>query len=414
MIYLAFKHILNRRRQSLFTLLGIYFGTAAFVVISGFFLGFREYLIGELVSGDAHIKITKNDEKIDDVMLAGFLKEPQEMFAWVQPPTSKLRELTIYNPLGWQELIQAHPAYSASEFLFSTTVLMTKAGASYSSTLIGVEAEQHLRITNIKEKMLHGDFSQLSRGMDLIVIGKSLADELALRLDDHVNVTSPLGQQFSMKVVGIFSGGSRMMERGSVYTGLTTAQKVAGQVGKINQISVRVKDHTVASSIANEWKSFSREKVESWDQANASFLSIFATQDMLRYATTSIILIVAGFGIYNVLSMVVMQKRRDVAILKSFGYEDSDILKLFLVQGITLGVIGSLLGTASGVLITQYLSTLTAGGPMGASKLRMSFDVSIYYRAILLGVGASLIAAYIPSRFASRMTPIEIIRSGAD
>lgn len=414
MIYLAIQHIINRRRQSLFTLLGIFFGTAAFIVISGFFLGFREYLIEQLVSGDAHIKITKSEEKLDATTIANYLKEPQEVFLWTELPNSKINDLDIYNRLGWMELIQSHPSFVAAEYQYSTTVLLERAGSSYSCTLTGVQADQHIKITNIKDKIIAGDFEELSRGMDLIVIGKALAEEMAVKVDDHINVVSSLGQSFSMKVVGIYSSGNRMGEKINAYTGLSTAQKISAQVGKINQISVRVKDYSIASKIADEWKTFSREKVESWDQANANFLSIFKTQDMLRYATTSVILLVAGFGIYNVLSMVVMQKRKDVAILKSIGYDNSDILKLFLFQGIALGAIGSILGALTGFLITKYLSTLTLSGPMGVQKISMSFDPSIYYRAILLGVGASIIAAYIPSRSASRLAPIEIIRSGAE
>ena len=414
MIYLALKHILTRRRQSLFTLLGIFFGSMAFVVISGFFLGFREYLIGELVSGDAHIKVTKNDEKIDDATITNYLRKTGEWLAWQETPNSRINNEDIYNPLGWLDLISRHPQFVASESQYSTTVLMNNYGISKSCNLIGVQPFEHVKITNIKDRMNSGRFEDLGKGMDLVVIGKALAEELAVRVDEHISVVSPKGVTFSLKVVGIYSTGNRMGEKSNIYTGITTAQKIGAEPGRITQISVKVKDYQLASQVSDEWKGFSREKVESWDQANASFLSIFQTQDMLRYATTTVILVVAGFGIYNVLSMVVMQKRKDVAILKSIGYENSDILKLFLTQGVALGFIGSVLGIGFGYLITLYLSTLSMGGPMGQSKVHMSFDSAIYVKAFVLGVGAAVVAAYIPSRSASRMTPIEIIRAGAE
>lgn len=414
MIFLALKHLVSRRRQSIFTLIGIFFGTAAYVIISGFFLGFREYLTDQLVSNDAHIKVTKNDEKTDTESIIEVLMRNNEHLAWIRQPNPRINASEIQNPLGWVEKIKSSPEVTAVGFQYSVTALISKAGISQSASLIGTEPDQQVKITNIETKMIKGQFKDLKRGLDLVVLGETLANDMGVTLDDIVTVSSATGLSFPMKVVGIYSLGNRHSERGTVYTSLSTAQKLGAQNGQINQISIKTKDYYKAASIADDWKSFSKDKVESWDQANASFLSIFQTQDIMRYSTITILLLVAGFGIYNILSMVVMQKRRDIAILRSMGFDAEDILVLFLLQGSILGTLGSFLGVFVGYFICGYLETLTMGGPAGGTHMHIAYDYDIYVKAVVLGIGASMIAAYLPSRSASLMTPIDIIRAGAE
>lgn len=415
MIFLALKHLISRKRQSFFTLVGIFFGTAAFVIISGFFLGFRNYLTDQLVSGDAHIKVTKNNEKTDAESIIEVLQRGSgEHLNWLQRPNPRLNVSEIKNPQGWIEKIKSNTEVVAVGFQFSTTALITKSGLSQSASIVGTDIEEQAKITNIASKVIKGSFLDLRKGLDLLVIGETLAEDLGVSVDDFVKVTAANNLSYPMKIVGIFSSGNKQGERATAYTSLTTAQKIASQNGKINQISVKVTDTLRAADIANSWKNFSKDKVESWDQASASFLSIFQTQDIMRYATTTILLLVAGFGIYNILSMVVMQKRKDIAILRSMGFDDLDVLQLFLIQGMILGIVGSFFGILSGYGICRFLETLTMGGPGGVRAVAMSFDVSIYLQSLLLGIGVSCLAAYLPSKSAARMTPIDIIRAGAE
>lgn len=411
MIYLAFKHLFYRKRQTFFTIIGIFFGSAAFVIISGFFVGFKNFMTENLVSGDAHIKITKNDEKIDPSIIEHALFDKLEKVTWVRPPNPKINVQEIRNPQGWIERAKSHAEVIAVGTQYSTSAYVSKAGVSISSSIIGTEPEQQLKITNIGTKMTAGQFRDIGRGNDRVVIGKTMADELSVQINDTVSITTGSGLIFPVKIVGFYETGNPRSDRGTLYTSLSTAQKIGGQNGAINQISIKTKDYRHAADIATLWKRNSRDKVESWDQANSGFLSMFQVQDMMRFLIILIILIVAGFGIYNILSMVVMQKRKDIAILRSMGFDDGNVLFLFLFQGVLLGAGGSLLGLIFGYGVCLYLQTLSFG-PGG--KLSIAFTPDIYASALFLGIGASCIAAYLPSRSASKLTPIEIIRSGAE
>ena len=134
-------------------------------------------------------------------------------------------------------------------------------------------------------------------------------------------------------------------------------------------------------------------------------------QDFVRYAIVTVILLVAGFGIYNILSMLVNQKRREIAILRSMGYLPSEIIFLFFAQGLVLGLLGSLAGCIFGYAACRYLQTLPFASGLGSGNLMVSFRPSFYVTGFAFATAASAIASILPARAAGKMTPVEIIRS---
>lgn len=169
--------------------------------------------------------------------------------------------------------------------------------------------------------------------------------------------------------------------------------------------------------MARAWAALGSDKVESWDQKNANIFQVFRIQDAVRFLSIGAIMVVAGFGIYNILNMTVMQKRRDVAILRSMGWATRDVVALFLVQGLILGFSGIALGLSFGFGLSFYLETIPLGeGPFGGGvgHLLVSRAPSIYLQAALLALASTLLASVLPARAAGRLSPIEIIRRGAE
>ena len=198
---------------------------------------------------------------------------------------------------------------------------------------------------------------------------------------------------------------------------LADIQAINQTPNQVNEIAVRLHDYSLAASIANTWSTLGSEKVQSWDQINANIYDVFKLQDAVRFLSIGSILVVAAFGIYNVLNMTVMQKRKDIAILRSLGYSQNDIISLFFSQGLILGVAGALFGVLFGYLISKYMSTISfSGGPMGSGtgKIVVSFDPEIYINAGTLALVSAILASFFPARAAGKLTPIEIIRAGAD
>jgi lipoprotein-releasing system permease protein len=211
------------------------------------------------------------------------------------------------------------------------------------------------------------------------------------------------------KVVGTFRLGVQQLDDAFIYAALRDVQQLNGTPGRISQIAIRLLDVADARARAEVWARGSLDKVQSWDQANANFLQIFKIQDIFRIFITFGILLVAAFGIYNVLSIIVNQKKREIAILRALGYPPRDILNLFLIQGSILGGLGGIVGLIFGFGICYFLTTLEFD--FGSRRgLTVSFDPSIYVQGFFMSFIASIIASVIPAREASRMTPIDIIR----
>ena len=216
------------------------------------------------------------------------------------------------------------------------------------------------------------------------------------------------------KVIGRFSTGNRGSDM-QAYGALNDVQKLNGTPNQVNEIGVRLKDYTQAAAIATNWSKIAPERTESWDQQNANILSVINLQTVLRWTMTMTVIIVAGFGIYNILNMTVTQKRQDIAILRSMGYDTFDVIMLFFSQGLIIGICGGILGLICGYFLCLYLQTIPFSGGHTydpQAHLRISLSFGIYVQALLLSLFSSSLASILPARAASKLTPIEIIRTG--
>lgn len=416
MLSLAIKYLLARKRQTILTLLGIFFGTTAFVVISGFFLGFRGYLIDQLVNNNGHVYIQSREDFITEHLLDDnfFGKDYLHVF-WPSPPSGRIDSDMVENPTQWYKRLAADPRVLAFSPQLTAAVILSKAKAQVTATLTGCSPEQQTRVTTIADYMTEGRFEDLSVGGNRIVIGEELRKKLGVRVSQSVLVSLAGGQALPFKVVGIYETGNKISDA-FAYGSLQNVQKINQTPNRVNAITVKLKDFTLAKTMAASWRYGSREKIESWDERNSSIFNIFKLQDAIRYLTILCIMIVAGFGIYNVLNVTVIQKRKDIAILRSLGFENKDIVSLFLHQGLVLGLTGAVLGLIAGYAACLYLQTVPFGGsPMGGSGyLQISLDPVIYLSAFALALFATALASYLPSHAAGKLTPIDIIRSGTE
>jgi lipoprotein-releasing system permease protein len=155
----------------------------------------------------------------------------------------------------------------------------------------------------------------------------------------------------------------------------------------------------------------SSDTVESWDQRYKSRLEMMKTQDTIRNITTISFIIIIAFGIYNILNMAVNHKTKDIAILRSIGFNQNDTVFLFLIQGALLGLIGGILGVSAGFGICKLLESMKI--QMGPRTMTIAWDIAIYLKAFFLVTFSALIASYFPAKAAGKLSPIEIIRGAA-
>lgn len=413
MMFLSLRHLMTRKKQSFLILLGIIIGTTAYVAISGMMLGFQTKLMDQLVNNDAHIRISAREELLTPEKLASF-SEAAHVF-WIIPPSGRKDSAKIEYPVGWFEKLNSDPDVVAYSPQVNLNVIFNRGRLTQAGRMIGSDPFKQERVTNIKQYMIAGKFLDLGNAGSRIIIGKALMENMGARLFETLLISSGKGSPLPFKIIGTYETGIRTIDETTVFASLADAQKLRGTPSEITDIAVKVSNPYEVEKKSAVWKMASREKILSWKESSASILSVFKTQDIVRNAMTISIILVAGFGIYNILSILVTQKKRDIAILRSMGYSPRDIVELFFNQGMLLGMIGGILGLVLGFLICVMMSHIeVVPGRLGSSTGRMiiSFDFIIYIKAILIALASALFSSIFPARIAGKLEPMDIIRSG--
>lgn len=413
MFFLAVRHLLSRKRQTALTLMGIILGTAAYIAISGMMLGFQNFIVDQLVNNDSHIRISPREEFLSAASLNSAMFAPDQIVDWVKPPSGRKDNAYILSPGTWLNRLEKDVDVAAASPQLVVQAIATYGKVSVGARVIGSEPERQARVSTIEKYMLTGKFSDIGNSGNRIAIGDALARKIGASLNETVYLASGRGMPQPFRIVGIFSLGVKNLDESTIFAAIRDVQQLNLTPSRISDIAVRLLDVKRAADTATTWNLLSQEKVQSWDQSNEGIMSVFKTQDIVRNSMTISILIVAGFGIYNILSLAVNHKRREIAILRSMGFEPWDISKLFLIQGFVLGLIGGLIGLGFG-LITSYMMSrieVSADRGLGGNRMMVSFDTLIYVKAFVLALASSTFASFFPARAAGRMEPIDIIRS---
>lgn len=412
MLFLSLRYLKSKPKQTLLTLLGIVLGTAAFITISGMMLGFQLFIIDQLVNNDAHLRVSARDEPLSEVKVTQSLF-PDSAVQWKAAPSGRRGEQNIRNLGEWSTRLRSDPRVEAFARQLIVRGVISFAKQTFPVTVRGIEPQSQVRVSTLEKYIESGRLSDLDSGGNRIFLGKSLLKNLGATLGDTVLVSNGKDAPTPYKVQGVFMLGIKSIDDSVAYLSLTQAQALNQSAGSISDIAIRLKDVENARMVATEWAHLSVDKVQSWDQLNEGILSVFTTQDIVRNSMTVSILLVAGFGIFNILNMTVTQRRREIAILRSMGYLPRDIVALFFNQGIILGVLGGVVGALLGYLACRGMATIEVSPDRGLGKgtLMVAFLPSIYWKGFLLAVASATLASFFPARSAGKLRPMEIIRS---
>ncbi len=410
MWFLAIRHLISRKKQSALTLAGVALGTMAYVTFAGIMTGFQGFMIDQLVNNDSHVRISSREDLLTEHgMDQDFFANAEHVF-WISPPSGRKDSSRIDHPAGWFQRLDRDPRVLAYSPQIQAQVLITRGKSSLAGRLIGSDPNRQSRVTNIRQYMKQGDFLALGAGGNRLIAGDGLLNKLGARVGESLNIAVGKGESVLFRVVGSFHLGVVTIDNTTAFASLSDVQNVNQTPSQISDIAIRLTDVALAQQTANEWNDLAPDKVQSWDQANANILSVFAIQDFIRTFITIAIMVVAAFGIYNILNILVNQKRKDIGILRSIGFESNDIVRLFLIQGLILGTLGGALGLLAGFLLCLQLTTFKAAGML--DKMMVSFDPKIYLLGITMAVFASAISSILPARSAGKLKPIEILRTG--
>ncbi|MBX6373351.1 MAG: ABC transporter permease [Acetobacteraceae bacterium] len=401
----------RRRRQTLVSVFGVALGVAFFIAIAALMRGFQTYFISQIIDVAPHITI--KDEMRDPPPQAAALAHPEGAVAIAGVrPQDRVRGIRAAGDK--LAMLEAMEGVAAAPVL-TGQALLRYGSRDVSVTIVGIDPVRHARVSNIQKDMTHGRIEDLRATANGLIIGEALAQRLGVGLGDTIAAVSPRGVTLSMKVVGLFRTGIQTLDQQQGYALLKVNQVLQDRSNVVNQIQLRLRDVTRAEPLAREIEARFGDRTESWEEQNKNFLTVFVIQNAVMYSVTGAILLVAAFGIYNIISTVVYEKTRDIAILKSLGFTERDIQMLFLVQGIVAGLLGAVLGCVLGAVMIEGLAQVRFGveAPSGSDRFILARDWRVYLLASGFAVLAAGIAAVIPARRASRLDPVQVVRGAA-
>jgi len=406
---IAFAHLWARKRQTAVSIGGVMVGVAIFIGIGGMMNGFHSYFLSQLVDTNPHIVIS------DEIRQAA----PQPLTMLHPDGAVEVRRVLPRDPVrgiagaaAILDVLNAMDGVAAAPSLIGQ-IILRHAGRDYSVTGIGVDAPREVRVTDIVHDMVEGSFEALASNPNGLVIGRELVDKIGVGLGDSVTAVTTAGTQTSLKIVGIFHTGVDFEDQNWGLVPLARQQAMQNRPRVVNAIHVRLEDISrsipLAQTIERRWGF----KSAPWEETYARVLDVFSLQDKIMYLTTASILVVAGFGIFNVISTIVLEKARDIAIMRSIGMPGGSVVAIFVIEGIVVGVAGMLLGWLAGWGLGALLHMIPAPTGNAGDRLPVRLTPLLFAAASVIALVSAIGAAWLPARKAARADPLSIIRGAA-
>jgi lipoprotein-releasing system permease protein len=401
--FVAIRYLRDARGQSALMLAAVSVGVSVIVFLSALINGLQSSLIESTLGSQPHITLRVPRE--EPRPLVG----PREGLAIArlrQPATQRLRSVD-----QWPAVMRAAagaPGVIAASPTVTGSGTATRADARLPIVIRGVNPESFLAIIDLRRSIVQGAFDVTS---GRVVIGASLAADLGVRTGDRLRVTSTEQVDDVVTIAGLFTVGSEAVDQSWVVTSLTHAQSLFALPGGVTAIELKVRDVFDADRIADGIRGRTGLTVESWMMLNAELLAGLAAQSSSKTMIQFFVVVSVALGIASILIVSVVQKSREIGILRAVGTPARRVQAIFLIQGGVLGVVGSVIGSALGVLFAKLFEILTADAA-GAPRFPVQVDLPLLLWTTLLATGVGLMAAVIPARRAARLDPAAAIHSG--
>lgn len=409
LVAIAMRHLLARKRQSLVSLMGIILGVAFFLAIASLMQGSEKDFIRRLVDNSPHITVSDTFRDVRPQPAYDVYKGGAVDVRHVKP-VNETRGIRNYREmLLW---LRSNVPDIAASSVQTAQILVNSGGNEYGVTVSGMIPDDITKTTTIGQYMVSGSIDALNSNLDGILIGAELARKLTLIVGDNISVSSATGQVRTMKIVGIFRVGRASYDEGQAFANLKRVQSMIDRANRINSIIIKLPDANQAREISKIIEQNYGYKSVSWQEASEDIMSTIRIRNMILYTVVSAVLIVAAFGIYNVISTIVMEKQRDIAIMKSNGFYAGDVKTIFVLQGVVLGLVGAGIGLPLGSAIMLGLMQIQLKQPFSSDKVQMPIDWSYpqFLIAAAFAIVASVIASWLPARRAASVHPVDILR----
>lgn len=407
---IAKVHLLSKPKQTLVAMMGVTFGIGMFIAMVSLMTGLNNFTeeLTMTSSPDIHIYHDVTQER------PTILEEVNESgINLVHHQKPKKETPRLRNARQIAELIRRDERVIGVAPTLSSQVFYNYGPVQLNGTISGVEILEEDKLFDLRSKMKSGRIEDLLVSNDGIIMGTGLARKLNAVTGDRVVITTPQGYSLTIKIVGTFQMGLGAVDNVRSYANIAMVQTILQQnQSYITDINIKLKDNKVAKLMAPDLQKNFGYRAEDWETANSTFLTGVIIRNILTYSVSITLLVVAGFGIYNILNMTIHNKMKDIAILKAMGFAGGDVKQIFMIQSLVIGFLGSAMGLLIGYALSYLISKapFDGGDFVSLDHFPVNFDPKYYVIGIVFGVATTALAGYMPSRKASKLDPIEILR----
>lgn len=409
---IAKTHLVSKIKQTTIAALGVTFGIGSYITLVSFMTGLNEMLDNLILNQTPHVHLFNEIEpsKQQPVDLYSEFENSLNIVSSIKP---KQTQKKIHNALPIIHYLNKDKNVRGAIPQVKTQIFYIAGSIELGGNLTGININREIELFDFKNYLIDGTAEALENTDSGIIMGSGIAQKMSLEKGDRVQVSTSTGELFPLKIVGIYQSGIADLDNIQSFASIKTVQRILGEPENyITDINVKLYDIGKAFPMAQTMEQQFNVKAMDINTANAQFETGTSIRNLITYAVSITLLIVAGFGIYNILNMLIYEKMNDIAILKATGFSGKDVQLIFMSQAIIIGIIGGVLGLILGYVLSSIIDNI----PFETQALPTITTYPINYRiwhyniGIIFALLSTFFAGYLPSLKAKKMDPVDIIR----
>lgn len=407
-VFIAFRFFLESKRSMLLSAVGVVFGVAFFITGQAQTEGFQKYFIETILGSKGAIIIR---DRFQDSFTTLMNQNGNAMVAVSNQERRKFYP-GIDDAYRVMKVVEAFPNVAASAPVVQGDSFLRSGFRSEAARIYGIDLNLQLRATDFAAQIVKGSVADFRDNPDSIGVGALMALDMGLALGDNVYLKGYDGSTRRFKITAIYETGVNVIDEKRVYVHRRVAQTLLGKPYYTSHIVVKLKNPERAPQDAQAMEALLSHRSRPWQEREKGNMQIFQTLRISAALGISCIILLAGFGIFNVLTMSVLEKVKEISILRSMGYTKGDISSIFLIQGFFVAILGTVMGWVLGAGMTYGVTLIPVKirGILKADHFIVSWSWHHYLMAALLGFISVLIASYVPARRAAQMKPVNVLR----
>ncbi|MCC6371804.1 MAG: ABC transporter permease [Bacteroidia bacterium] len=402
---ISVSYVVTKKKLTLIAALGVTIGIAIFVFMNSMLKGFDRTSTDAIFKTVPHIRLFKDDETSRPLKKSAVgTNETVIVNPKIVPENN-----VLLNPDELIKLLKNQDNVTVVTPQTNVNVFYNNGRSQISGLSTGIDIGEANRMFNIKSFVVEGNADDLKNIQNGILLGVGIAEKMNVKTGDNISITSSKNVLKIMRVVGLFRTNNSNTDKTRSYINTSLAQQLLQKnTSYITDININVKDFDNAVIYADRFSKLTGYKAEDWKAANETLMAASRMRRIIITVVTFAILLVAGFGIYNILNMTISHKINDIAILKAIGFRGEDVIRIFVQQALIIGVIGMVMGLTLATVLVNILSHVYVGGDIGYFPIR--FEPIQYLRGLIFGFLVTFFAGYIPARKAANVDPVSIFR----